>query len=50
MKYLLITLAILAGLYGCVWLFNHINAWIGIFTVIFFIAFLIQQLFKTKTK
>jgi len=28
---------VLASLYGCIWLFNHLNAWIAIFTFLLLI-------------
>lgn len=30
MKYIIILIVIAVGIFGCAWLFNHINPWVGI--------------------
>lgn len=40
-------LAILAVLFGAVWLFNHINAWLGIALVVGVIIYLLNIAKKT---
>lgn len=51
LKYSFITIAIFLYIYGSIWLFNHINAWIGISTLIGGIIFLGNTIFnKIKSK
>lgn len=45
-KYSLILILILVFFYGTFWVFNHLNAWLGIFLFIFGVIFLIDRLFK----
>lgn len=46
LKYSFIIIAILAYIYGSIWLFNHINAWIGIATFIGGLIFLGNTIFN----
>lgn len=51
MKYTLKAIGIFAFYYGCIYAFNHINAWLGILAAVLFTSFLITYLFnKTQTK
>ncbi len=53
MKYVISILACLAALYGCVWLFNHVDAWIGIGSGIVWVVgtfYLFTNLIKTAVK
>lgn len=45
-KYSLILLSILTYVYGTIWTFNHIDAWIGIALFIVGLIFLINQISK----
>mgnify|MGYP006989315916 CR=1 FL=1 len=45
-KYSLILFSILAYVYGTIWAFNHIDAWIGIALFIVGLIFLINQISK----
>lgn len=47
-KVILLTVLAIASLYGCTWLFNHINAWIGIGT--FLVLILTTNLIINKRK
>jgi len=50
-KFIIYTILVLIGLYMSVWLFNHINAWVGIFSAILIIILVINILFdKIKLK
>lgn len=50
-KYSLITVLIIAFLFGCIWLFNHINSWLGIATFIVGLILIGNTIFnKIKTK
>jgi len=46
LKYSFITIAILVYLYGCIWLFNHINVWLGIAAFIGGLIFIGNTIFN----
>jgi len=43
MKYFLIAIAAFAYLFGSVWLFNHVNPWIGLIAILLFAGILIWK-------
>lgn len=52
-KKILFVLLTLASIYGGFWLFNHINAWVGIILILIIAYVVIKILlttFKNKTK
>lgn len=53
MKYYLLSILAIAILFGCFWLFNHVDAWIGIIAFLLFaggtIKFIINEI-KKKLK
>jgi hypothetical protein len=50
-KIIFYIILIFIGLYGSLWIFNHINAWVGIFSSIIVIILALNIIFiKTKLK
>jgi predicted branched-subunit amino acid permease len=54
LKYTAFVVLYIAVLMGCIWVFNHINPWVGILTAIFTLAggvqFSINKFKKGETK
>jgi hypothetical protein len=54
MKYYLLAIVAIAILVGCFWLFNHVNAWIGIIAFLLsaggIVQFIINEVKKTNNK
>lgn len=45
-KYLVYGIGTFAVLYGCTWVFNHLNAWVGIAAFVLLAWFTIQHFTK----
>lgn len=46
LNYAIKVIIVLAYIYGCIWLFNHINAWLGIGAFVGLLIYLGNQLFN----
>jgi len=49
-KRILSLILVFVALYGGIWLFNHVNAWVGIIAIIFVIYVIIKLIVLTIKK